>query len=172
MNTKSTDPLRYIAGYAPEIKAQVQAMIDKDSLAEYLAKKYPQQHSIGNDKALRGYVMDLKNQYLRKSAPLNKIAFDNTIHIVHNALGLHSFVSRVQGAKLKSNNEIRIGAMFKKAPAAFLQMIVVHELAHLKEKDHNKAFYQLCQHMLPDYHQFEFDMRLYLAQSELANAAE
>ncbi len=140
MNTKSTDPLRYIAGYAPEIKAQVQAMIDKDSLAEYLAKKYPQQHSIGNDKALRSYVMDLKNQYLRKSAPLNKIAFDNTIHIVHNALGLHSFVSRVQGGKLKSNNEIRIGAMFKKAPAAFLQMIVVHELAHLKEKDHNKAF--------------------------------
>jgi predicted metal-dependent hydrolase len=167
MNTKSNDPLRYIAGYAPEIKAQVQTMIDNKTLATYLDKKYPEQHSIGNDKALREYVMDIKNQYLRKSAPLSKIAFDNKIHVVHNALGLHSFVSRVQGGKLKSNNEIRIGAMFKKAPAAFLQMIVVHELAHLKEKDHNKAFYQLCQHMLPEYHQFEFDMRVYLAQLEL-----
>jgi len=32
----------------------------------------------------------------------------------------------------------------------------------LKEKDHNKAFYRLCRHMLPEYHQLEFDMRLYL----------
>lgn len=168
MNTKSNDPLRYIAGYSAELKAQVQSMIDNNSLDKYLAKKYPQQHNIGNDKALREYVMDIKNQYLRKSAPLSKIAFDNKIHVVNNALGLHSYVSRVQGSKVKSNNEIRIGAVFKKAPAAFLNMIVVHELAHLKEKDHNKAFYQLCQHMLPDYHQLEFDMRLYLAQLELA----
>ncbi len=41
-------------------------------------------------------------------------------------------------------------------------MIVVHELAHLREKDHNKAFYKLCQHMLPEYHQYEFDLRIYL----------
>jgi predicted metal-dependent hydrolase len=172
MNTQTKinhikDPLRYIASYAPELKAQVQAMIDKNSLAKYLAKKYPEQHDISNDKQLRAFVMDLKNQYMRKSAPLSKIAFDNKIHVVNNALGLHSYVSRVQGGKLKSNNEIRIGSIFKKAPADFLQMIVVHELAHLKEKDHNKAFYQLCQHMLPDYHQLEFDMRLYLTQLEL-----
>jgi predicted metal-dependent hydrolase len=168
MNTKSTDPLRYISGYAPELKAQVQSMIDKQSLESYLSKKYPDFHNVSSDKSLRDYVMDLKNQYMKKSAPLSKIAFDSKIHVVNNALGLHSYVSRVQGGKIKSNNEIRIGAVFKKAPEAFLRMIVVHELAHLKEKDHNKAFYQLCQHMLPDYHQFEFDMRLYLAQLELS----
>ncbi|MFT6343825.1 MAG: putative metal-dependent hydrolase, partial [Paraglaciecola sp.] len=42
-----------------------------------------------------------------------------------------------QGSKLKSKNEIRIGSMFKRAPLSLLNMIVVHELAHLKEKDHN-----------------------------------
>ena len=41
-------------------------------------------------------------------------------------------------------------------------MIVVHELAHVKEKDHNKAFYKLCQYMEPDYFQLELDLRLYL----------
>jgi predicted metal-dependent hydrolase len=55
----------------------------------------------------------------------------------HNPALLHTHVSRVQGNKLKSKNEIRIGALFKKGPEAFLAMIVVHELAHLKEKDHN-----------------------------------
>jgi hypothetical protein len=98
------------------------------------------------------------------------VVYDNKIHVINNALGLHSYVSRVQGGKLKSKNEIRISSVFKKAPLAFLSMIVVHELAHLKEKEHGKAFYQLCQHMLPDYFQLEFDMRLYLIQLDLGGA--
>ena len=89
MNTKSRDPLRYIGSYAPELKAQVQAMIDDQSLGKYLEKKYAESHNITNDKSLRNYVMDLKNQYMRKSAPLSKIAFDGKIHVVNNALGLH-----------------------------------------------------------------------------------
>jgi hypothetical protein len=32
-------------------------------------------------------------------------------------------------------------------------MIVVHELAHLKEREHGRAFYALCTHMEADYHQ-------------------
>jgi len=60
--------------------------------------------------------------------------------------------------------------VFKKAPEAFLNMIVVHELAHLKEKEHNKAFYRLCLNMLSNYHQLELDMRLYLIQLELGQA--
>jgi len=68
----------------------------------------------------------------------------------------------VQGGKLKAKKEIRIASLFKEAAPQFLRMIVVHELAHLRERDHNKAFYQLCQHMEPDYHQYEFDLRTYL----------
>jgi predicted metal-dependent hydrolase len=49
-------------------------------------------------------------------------------------------------------------------------MIVVHELAHLKEKEHNKAFYQLCTYMEPAYHQLEFDTRLFLTQVEMAGS--
>ncbi|MEY2840399.1 MAG: hypothetical protein RJB60_2698, partial [Pseudomonadota bacterium] len=45
------------------------------------------------------------------------------------------------------------------------------ELAHLKEKDHGKAFYQLCTHMEPNYHQYEFDLRLYLVARELGAPA-
>ena len=111
--------------------------------------------------------MDLKNQYLKQSNPLSKVIFDDKIDLVHQALGLHTFVSRVQGSQLKSKNEIRIGSVFKKCPVEFLRMIAVHELAHLREKDHNKAFYKLCVYMEPGYHQLEFDMRLYLTQVDL-----
>jgi predicted metal-dependent hydrolase len=47
---------------------------------------------------------------------------------------------------------------------------VVHELAHLREKDHDKAFYQLCAHMEPAYHQYEFDVRLYLTHLDAGGA--
>ncbi|MDO6748975.1 M48 metallopeptidase family protein, partial [Gilvimarinus sp. 1_MG-2023] len=79
---------------------------------------------------------------------------------------LHTFVSRVQGGKLKAKHEIRISTLFRNTPEAFLRMIIVHELAHLREKAHNKAFYQLCQHMEPDYFQLELDVRLYLCQRD------
>lgn len=96
------------------------------------------------------------------------MCWDPQLHIVRNALGTHSAVSRVQGSRLKAKREIRIAALFKQAPADFLRMIVVHELAHLKEREHGKAFHALCLHMEPDYHQFEFDLRLWLTAQELA----
>ncbi|GAA5134483.1 M48 metallopeptidase family protein [Thalassotalea piscium] len=156
--------LKYISSYSTEVQNQVELMLANNSLGKYLLSKYPKSHDVVNDKALRVFVMRLKNQHLKKAAPLSKVQFDDKIHVINNALGLHSVVSRVQGNKLKRKNEIRIATVFKSAPEEFLEMIVVHELAHLKEKEHNKAFYQLCQHMLPSYHQIELDLRLYLTQ--------
>lgn len=37
------------------------------------------------------------------------------------------------------------------------------QLTHLKEREHDKAFYQLCRHMEADYHQLELELRAYLA---------
>ncbi|NQZ52129.1 MAG: M48 family metallopeptidase [Moritella sp.] len=159
--------LKYLSAYSDQVKSQVKLMLEEDKLSQFLLTKYPTTHVITNDKKLREYVMDLKNNYLKKSSPISKIIYDPKIHVVNNALGLHTFVSRVQGNKLKSKNEIRISEMFKNCPEPFLKMIVVHELAHVREKNHDKAFYKLCEHMLPDYHQLEFEMRLYLTQVEL-----
>ncbi|MFA7091313.1 MAG: YgjP-like metallopeptidase domain-containing protein, partial [Arcobacteraceae bacterium] len=86
---------------------------------------------------------------------------------VNNALGTHTFISRVQGGKLKAKNEIKIANVFKNMPEKFLEMIVVHELSHLKEKEHDKAFYNLCTFLQNDYAQVEFDTRLYLIHLEL-----
>ncbi|MCK9606494.1 MAG: M48 family metallopeptidase [Methylomonas sp.] len=154
--------LKYLSGYPVAVSAQIEQLLEQDKLGEILLKKYPASHDIRTDKALYSYVMSLKTQFLRQSGPLSKIVYDDKIDVLHQALGLHSFVSRVQGGNLKAKNEIRIGSVFKAVPLEFLRMIVVHELAHCREKQHNKAFYKLCEHMEPDYHQLEFDLRLYL----------
>ncbi|TWX67033.1 M48 family metallopeptidase [Colwellia sp. C1TZA3] len=159
-------PLKYLSHYSLDIQQQVTKLIKENNLKAYLLGQFPVPHEITTDKALREYSIALKQQYLKKSAPLSQVKYDDKIHVVNNALGLHTYVSRVQGNKLKSKNEILIGSMFKRAPEALLSMIVIHELAHLKEKEHNKAFYKLCQHMLPNYHQLELMTRIYLTELE------
>ena len=106
--------LKYLAGYSETVMDQVHKLINNKKLGEVLLKKYPLSHDIRTDKALYGYVMSIKNQFLRQSSPLSKIIYDDKIDVLHQALGLHSFVSRVQGNNLKSKNEIRIGVVFKK----------------------------------------------------------
>ena len=159
--------LKYLSAYPEHLQAQVARLVDEGRLTGHLRGRYPQAHDIRTDKALYGYVQDLKDDYLRNAEPVAKVSFDSKIGLNQQALGLHTAISRVQGGRLKAKHEIRIGSLFRDAPPEFLRMIAVHELAHLKEKQHDKAFYKLCCWMEPDYHQFEFDVRLYLTQLDL-----
>lgn len=155
-------PLEYLAGYPDDLQQRVRTLIAQGRLGKVLAEKYGQTHAVRSDGQLYAYVQELKDRHLRKSVPLAKVAYDAKLQVMKHALGTHTSISRVQGSRLKASREIRIATVFRDAPAEFLEMIVVHELAHLRESDHNKAFYQLCTHMAPDYHQWEFDLRLWL----------
>lgn len=157
---------RYLAGYPPELIAQADAMYREGRLADHLARRYAELHEVRSDTALFDYVQALKARHLRNAPPLNFVGYDAKLRVLQQALGTHTRRTQVQGAKLKTRREIRVATLFKEAPAALLHMIVVHELAHLRELEHNKAFYQLCQHMEPDYFQLEFDLRLYLMNLE------
>lgn len=170
MNSSALPTLPYLQAYSPSVLDQVHQLIKQNQLGDYLTRKYPERHPVQNDKALYNYVMEIKQRHLRNAPNLDKVIFDSKLEILHQALGTNTAVSRIQGGKLKAKKEIRIGALFKETPPEFLRMIVVHELAHLKERDHNKAFYQLCLSMEADYHQLEFDLRLYLTQRDLLAA--
>ncbi|RDZ28214.1 YgjP-like metallopeptidase domain-containing protein [Lysobacter silvisoli] len=160
----------YLGGYPEPVLARVRELIEQGRLGARLRERYGEDHEIRSDRALYDYANELKARYLRKSEPLHKVLYDSKLRVIGQALGTHTVISRVQGAKLKANREIRIASLFRDAPAPFLKMIVVHELAHLKERDHNRAFYQLCTHMEANYHQLEFDLRLYLTALEVEGA--
>ena len=136
--------LKYLSAYSDQTRAQVTLLIEQNKLADVLRQRYPAAHGIRTDRALYDYVQDLKTEFLRNAEPINKVAFDSKIHVIQHALGLHTSISRVQGSKLKAKHEIRVASMFKDVPLEFLRMIAVHELAHVKEKQHDKAFYKLC----------------------------
>lgn len=164
--------LKYLNAYPLPLQDQVRALIADNRLGEYVQRKYPERHPLQSDKALYGYTLELKQQHLKNAPAIDKVRYDSKLDVEHHALGLHTAISRVQGGKLRAKKEIRIASVFKEAAPEFLRMIVVHELAHLREIDHNKAFYQLCEYMQPGYHQLEFDLRLFLTWREIRKHTE
>ena len=129
--------LKYLNNYPNHLQSAISDLIEKDKLSDYILSKYSKKHQFHTNKALYDYTMDLKNRFLKKET-LSKVIYDGKINVIKNALGTHTFISRVQGNKLKAKNEIRVATVFKNMPEEFLKMIVTHELAHFKEKEHNK----------------------------------
>jgi predicted metal-dependent hydrolase len=162
--------LTYLTGYPAHTVQQIESLLQAQKLGPWLLKKYPQGHGLRDDRALFEYVQGLKQEHLKGATPISKVLYDNKLQLVKNALGTHTTISRVQGSQLKAKREIRIASLFKDTPLEFLRMITVHELAHLRERDHDKNFYKLCTYMEPDYHQLEFEVRVYLTYLE--NSAE
>jgi len=126
--------MKYLAAYPAALRAQVQTLVCEGRLGDWLRQRHGAAHEIRTNRALYDYVSDLKSEFLRNAEPLAKVLFDNKLHVIRNALGTHTTVSRVQGGKLKAKREIRVASLFKEVPIEWLRMIVVHELAHMKER--------------------------------------
>lgn len=56
-----------------------------------------------------------------------------------------------QWGSCSSKNILSFNTMMMKLPLNVIQYIIVHELAHIKHKHHQKAFWQLVERHLPDY---------------------
>jgi len=158
----SADPLASLRGYPEELLAQVRPLLASGELAARLAQRYPERHPFTNNRLLYDYVAELRARHMKTAPAVAKVEYDDRLMAVEHALGLHTFASRAHGGRLRARSDMRIAGAFREAPPEFLRMIVVHELAHLREKEHDKAFYRLCERMEPDYHQLEFDTRLWL----------
>lgn len=77
--------LTYLQGYPEQLLSQVRTLINEQRLGDVLAKRYPGTHDYATDKALWQYTQDLKNQFLRNAPPINKVMYDNKIHVLKNA---------------------------------------------------------------------------------------
>lgn len=166
VSPRSMSALPLLGGYASDIQARAEALLKSGDLGALVLGRYPDRHRVRTNKELNAYVQQLKARFMRTAPPLIGVRYDDRLHLAHNALGLHTTTTRVQGAALRKRREMRVASLFKDAPADFLRMIVVHELAHMKHAEHDRDFYKLCTYMEPDYHQLELDLRLYLTAQE------
>lgn len=154
--------LSFLETCSEKLQNKIRNIIDKGELDAYIKDLYPEIHNISTDKALFAYAQEIRKKYMRKAPPAHKVVFDDGDDNVYNGLGdnINELILTDNGHKIK--NVIRISSLFKSAPLELFHMVLVHELAHLKERDHSKNFFRLCQHMDDDYEQHEFDLHLFL----------
>ena len=158
----------YLGGYPLQLQERALSLLEGGELGEHLLRRYPLEscHEYRSDSQLWTYTQALKRRFMKSAPPLSKVSYDPKLRAAQRALGIHVNAARVQGGKLRAKREIKVDQLFRVAPLPFLNMIIAHELAHLREREHNRAFYQLCEHIESDYHQLEFDLRLYLLYRE------
>lgn len=163
MTATPKSPLRYLTGYGPAVMAHAEALLAEGRLLDWVLARHPEPHDVRTDRALHDHVQALRAQALRSAPRLDKVMYDGTLERVGKALGTHTSISRAHGGRLQAKREIRIATVFRDGPRDFLDMIVAHELAHLREAEHDKRFYALCEHLAPGYAQLELETRLWLA---------
>lgn len=133
-----------LAGYPAHLVESVLCLLAEGTLGEALERRYPRRHVLRSDRALYDYVVEIKEACLRNTPPLSKVLYDNSLQAVRQALGTHTRVFRVQGGKLKAKTRSASPPFFSAMRRKNSRMIVVHELAHLRVRDHSKEFFQLC----------------------------
>ena len=94
--------MQYLAHYPEELQDQVRALIDAGRLGPLLASRYPSKHEIQSSPALYDYVMAIKRAKMASSPPLSKVVYCEKISTLNQALGTHTYATRVQGGKLKT----------------------------------------------------------------------
>jgi len=83
------------------------------------------------------YITPLLNSWSDKmKLPVNKLSFRKT---------------KRQWGSCSSKNEISINTMIMKLPLRVIEYIIVHELAHVQHKHHQKDFWKLVADYLPEY---------------------
>ena len=71
-------------------------------------------------------------------------------------MGLHPTGLRITSARTRfgscsAKNSICFSWRLMQYPDAAVDYVVVHELAHIREKNHGRAFYALVEQFLPDW---------------------
>lgn len=88
-------------------------------------------------KESKAYIPKLVTQYSQMmSLPFNAITFRK---------------AKRQWGSCSAKNNLSFNTMIMKLPLDVIQYIVVHELAHIKHKHHQKDFWKLVEQYLPDY---------------------
>ncbi len=74
---------------------------------------------------------------------------------------IHFRKTKRQWGSCSAKNVLSFNTMMMKLPQGVIQYIIVHELAHIKHKHHQKSFWKLVEHYMPDYKQHVTELKKY-----------
>ena len=121
------------------------------------------------------YYLYLGKLYLKESTQFEPTLYykHNCKNIIHPIIVKHTqtmqlFPNKITYRNNKSRwgscsykNNINLNIQLLKLPIELIEYVVVHELAHIKHKHHQKEFYEEIQKVLPNYKLLDKTLRKY-----------
>lgn len=102
-------------------------------------------------KWLRNMLLDLLSGYLKVYTQKMGV-YINKVYVKNQ---------RTRWASCSSNHNLNFNLMLIALPKHLIEYIVVHELAHLKLRDHTKKFWRLVKEYCPQYKERKKELKTY-----------
>jgi len=102
-----------------------------------------------NETLFQTHIDRFYKQEAQKHIPSHVVSWGEKMNLSPASLRFRK--TKRQWGSCSGKNVLSFNTMMMKLPQDVIQYIIVHELAHIKHKHHQKAFWQLVEAYLPDY---------------------
>jgi predicted metal-dependent hydrolase len=108
---------------------------------------------------IKPLIYKLYKQEAQSKIPNIVEYYANKMQLIPNKLSFRK--TKRQWGSCSANNNISLNTMLAKLPQNVVKYIVVHELAHIKHKNHQKEFWALVERYMPEYKQLQDELKTY-----------
>lgn len=106
-------------------------------------------YHVYNENTFQRLIDNFYKEEAKKHIPNDVETWASTMQLKPNHIAFRK--TKRQWGSCSGKNDLSFNTMMMKLPKDVIQYIIVHELAHIKHKHHQKAFWQLVSQYLPAY---------------------
>ena len=125
----------------PYEKKRTKLIFDGETLHLY--------YSVYDEKAFQKKIDAFYKEEAQKYMPEHIASWATTMGLSYKEISFRK--TKRQWGSCSSTNTLSFNTMMMKLPLDVIQYIIVHELAHIKHKHHQKTFWKLVEDYLPNY---------------------
>jgi len=119
------------------------------------------QYSDYNEELFQKHINHFYKEEAKRHIPSFVKKWSDIMELTPNKISFRK--TKRQWGSCSVKNDLSFNTMMMKLPHDVIQYIIVHELAHIKHKHHQKSFWREVEKYMPDYKQHIAELRKYSA---------
>ena len=106
-------------------------------------------YSSYDEAAFQKHIDHFYKEKAKELIPAMLNRYSSTMDLKYNKVSFRK--TKRQWGSCSGKNDLSFNSMILKLPQTVIEYIIVHELAHIRHKHHQKSFWSLVERHLPDY---------------------
>ena len=125
-------------------------------------EKFILYYSDYNEEIFQKHINHFYKEEAKKFIPPLVEGWSEIMRLTPNKISFRK--TKRQWGSCSGKNDLSFNTMMMKLPHDVIQYIIVHELAHIKHKHHQKSFWKEIESYMPDYKQHVMELKKYSAR--------